>query len=423
MEIEENVLSLSVQLEEKDIEKMDIDEEFMVQKELSNKMDKKVMEKQQKNDESEKKWAENKLAREKSKKDNEKKIIENEKKMNKIQKQRSKDKRKRDAKKNKTIYGTVHNIKEVPINCKTFVNEGDKIYIVPGNGACAPNSAAVHLFQDESFGPRLRIKMNNFLADNYENYKEIFPCSEAEPFVRQLKGEQVIFNNPENLKKFLKTSQEAGFMWSDSEDLKILSDMYQLRIKIITTKGPTDDNPSVNWIEPDKNMEKFAELQNVDIREMVLFHENDIHFDLVVPGDSELLLYGNLSKSNITFPEKEEGVKEDIDGDTIELKNYKQEIGKLKKENEYLEKQYIECERALRKKTEEAERLKSEIKDIKLKISLENEIRSNVEETDSFDIGDLYKMKSSGFRRNDPTTESSPIKNYPNMESAAEEEL
>ena len=136
-----------------------------------------------------------------------------------------------------------------------------------------------------------------------------------------------------------------------------------------------------------------------------------------------MLLYGNLSKSNITFPEKEEGVKEDIDGDTIELKNYKQEIGKLKKKNDYLEKQYIECERALRKKTEEAERLKSEIKDIKLKISLENEIRSNVEETDSIDIGDLYKMKSSGFRRNDPTTESSPIKNYPNMESAAEEEF
>ena len=40
--------------------------------------------------------------------------------------------------------------------------------------------------------------------------------------------------------------------------------MYQKDIKVITTRGSTDENPTVNWIYPDKQMEKFAELKNVD---------------------------------------------------------------------------------------------------------------------------------------------------------------
>ena len=55
------------------------------------------------------------------------------------------------------------------------------------------------------------------------------------------------------------------------------------------------------------------------------------------------------------------------------------EIEKLKKKQELYEKQYLECEKALRKKTEEAERLKTELKDVKLKLSLEYEIRAHKE--------------------------------------------
>ena len=42
-------------------------------------------------------------------------------------------------------------------------------------------------------------------------------------------------------------------------------------------------------------MKKFAELNNVDIDDMVLFHENDCHFNLVVNKNSDLALLGNLS--------------------------------------------------------------------------------------------------------------------------------
>ena len=384
MDVDENVSNISIQTEEKDPEEMEVDETKIL-RELSEKMDKKVLEKQARNEEEEKKWAEEKIAKEKNKKDNENQKMENTKKNNRKNKQITKDKRKRSAKKqNNEVKNSFSCIKDVPDNCKTFVNEGDKIFLVPGNGACAPNAAAAHLFQDSNLGPNLRVKMNRFLAEHYEKYENIFPCSEEEPFVRQLKGQEIIFKNPEHLKTFLQNSEIAGYMWSDSEDLKLISDLFQIEIKIISTKGPSDDNPTINRISPDKDMNKFAELQNVEIEEMVLFHERDQHFDLVVSGTGDLARYGNLSdRSSIDVQNGDKVVQENED--------LLKEIENLKDKNKMYEKQYLECEKALRKKTEEAERLKSELHDFKLKMSLENELKDDMEEEldtsiDSLDI-------------------------------------
>ena len=84
-------------------------------------------------------------------------------------------------------------------------------------------------------------------------------------------------------------------MWSDSEDFAILADMYQLKIKIITVKDSMDKNPTVNRIHPDEKMKEFAELNNVELDEMVLLHQTDNHFNLIVSKDSDLAKYGSLS--------------------------------------------------------------------------------------------------------------------------------
>ena len=56
-----------------------------------------------------------------------------------------------------------------------------------------------------------------------------------------------------------------------------------------------DKNLTVNWIYPDKSLEKSAELKNVDVGEMVLLNKNDMHFNLVVPKDSDIVKLGSLS--------------------------------------------------------------------------------------------------------------------------------
>ena len=163
--------------------------------------------------------------------------------------------------------------------------------------------------------------------------------------------------------------------------------MYQVNIKVISTKGENDKNPMVYCITPDQEMKPFAELKDVEIDEIVLLHERDVHFDLIVSKDSDLAKVGSLSfQSNIgpsldridvdkrkkTFAEAvKDKTNEDKD---IEIKNLKLEIEKINVKTSSIKKQYDECEKALRKKTEECEILKSELNDLRTIIKLEKEL-------------------------------------------------
>ena len=124
-------------------------------------------------------------------------------------------------------------------------------------------------------------------------------------------------------------------MWTDSEDLAIISDLYQVRIKIITTKGLSDKNPTVNYISPDKDMAQFAELKNVGMNEMVLMHEDDLHFNLVVSKYSELATYGSLSHRLIDGSNM--GENKEIDDDVVVTESheadnkFQDELKELKK--------------------------------------------------------------------------------------------
>ena len=227
---------------------------------------------------------------------------QNVKKTNKQIKQKQKDARRQKNKTSKVnmnslekpILLKIPNLKNVPDNCKHLVKEDDLVYVVPGDGCCGPNCGAAFLFQDEVFGRKLRKGMNVFFANHwYDKYQFLTQCSTGHPFVRMVKGKVKSFTDPRELIKYLKTSEDAAYMWSDSEDFAILSDMYQVKIKIITTKGEKDDKPTVNLIHPDLNMAKFAELRGVDLGEMVLLHEDESHFNLVVGGESDLASLGS----------------------------------------------------------------------------------------------------------------------------------
>ena len=141
--------------------------------------------------------------------------------------------------------------------------------------------------------------MNIFLARHwYSKYQYLTQCSPKHPFDRKcpkLESGEVNYSDPKELIEFLKTSEEAAYMWTDSEDLAIVADMYQMKIKVITTKGSTDKNPTVNWINPDPALKKFSELKDTTIDDLVLLHENDSHLNLIVSKESDLVKYGSLS--------------------------------------------------------------------------------------------------------------------------------
>ena len=392
------------------VEDMEIEQkEEEIMAERSKNQDEKVLEKEKKNEEKEllyKKISEEKARKKKEEVDNQ---IANKKLEKRKIKQKSKNiKRKRSGTLKNTVEKRSKNIKDIPENCKKFVNENDVVYVVPGDGRCGQNSAAVFLFHDEKFGYGLKRKTNLFFAEHfYRKYQYKSQCSVDSPYKRTLKGTEVEFTDPEKLINFLKNDPNAINTWSDSEDLVVISDMYQMRIKIITTKGPTDSNPTVNWIHPDPSLKEFAEL-DVEIKDMTLLHEDDQHFNLVISGDSDIARLGSLSQR-----ENASDIKEHIEDKNMSFQALKENYEKCLKRNLVIEKEYFECEQQLQKKTEELEKLRVELEDLKMIIKLTNTVKNKDESMDvdeenlQFENSEvLYAWKSSGFKRVNPQSES-----------------
>jgi hypothetical protein len=115
--------------------------------------------------------------------------------------------------------------------------------------------AACWSVEDEVFGLKLRRKMNSFQARHWnKRYRYLTQCSPKHPFVRKVINGEVSFTDPKELLEYLKNSEDAAYMRSDSEDLAIVADMYQMQIKVVTTKGPANKSPTVNWIVPNVEM-------------------------------------------------------------------------------------------------------------------------------------------------------------------------
>ena len=68
-----------------------------------------------------------------------------------------------------------------------------------------------------------------------------------------------------------------------------MSNLYQMNIKVITTKGPHDENPYVTWITPDPDLNDYKFLPKGTVPDMVLVNYEDKHFNLIISKDSELL--------------------------------------------------------------------------------------------------------------------------------------
>ena len=267
------------------------------------------------------------------------------------------ERKKRKASQNihvKNVENIANNLKAVPENCRHLVQEGDVLYVVPGDGCCGPNCTAALLFHDEVFGPKLRRRMNLFFANHWNRrYQHISQCSPGHPYKRKIKDGEIEFTDPDQLIKFLKHSSDAAYMWSDSEDLAVISDMFQLRIKVISTKGLEDNKPTVNWIYPDESLKEFAELKDVKLNDMVLLHESDSHFNLVISKDSDLAKLGCLSDRFGVGPIGRTKVDEyeiDVEEETAEIEEddlakVKKELKKLKQRNEFIETEYVKCEK------------------------------------------------------------------------------
>ena len=77
----------------------------------------------------------------------------------------------------------------------------------------------------------------------------------------------------------------------DHQDLQVVANIYQMNVHILTTGVRGNEAPSARWthLVPDERLKQFSTMQMPD---MWLFHQDNIHYDLIIPKNSILATQG-----------------------------------------------------------------------------------------------------------------------------------
>ena len=147
---------------------------------------------------------------------------------------------------------------------------------------------------------------------------------------------------------------------------------------------------------------------------------------MIISKESDLAKYGSLSyRFNVGPMIEEEDVADKSNADDVDEygedghseidKDLKKELKERKDTMKALEAEYKKCVEELKRKTVEAEKLRTELKDLREIAKLDDELKdadnSVADEKENLNEEEfLVQMKRKGSRRTNPHNESSPIK-------------
>ena len=188
-------------------------------------------------------------------------------------------------------------------------------------------------------------------------------------------------------------------MWRDHEDFAAISNIFQVRIKIITVRNTEDLHPRISIQDPDPNFKAETESLPGQIPEIILFHLKDMHYDLIVPKDCRMAVEGGLD-----FQRKQKSKIKDIrDGDKDKNIDAVKENASLLKKIDELEKKL----KLMEDKVHELEKERGKIPEIRYlcckcdeikckKCEVEITSKSNQEEHMRNKIGNQNKCEKCG---------------------------
>ena len=245
------------------------------------------------------------------------------------------------------------------------------IYKVFGNGACAQNATAVHLYEDEEEANKVKKKVNEHIADNFDNYYQhrmVLPYTETVGVGKHSKT--ITVTTAQEMKAFLK-SEDALMVYSNCHDLEAIANVFNIKIKIFTFRGE-----SSHWseIHPDPQM---VEQAAIEMPEMALYHSDECHYDLLIKDDSRLAQLGLLAGS---FPVT---LEEDIQIDNNQNNDWKKVEKKRDKEKRVIQPDQSE------EKLMEDSKIENNTKDVDEEIT-------------------LLGYKNGGYKRTGPQENSKP---------------
>ena len=176
-------------------------------------------------------------------------------------------------------------LRELPDELKVLLGNNFVIYEIKSDGACGPRAAALWLSLDQSLGCNLAMEINSIYRNNWCYWKDKFSF----PFKAAIgRGKDRTFNKAKELLEFLRTDQSA-YMWRGQEDFAVICTIYRLNIKIYKPDGSP---PTV--LVPLTDMPNPTNLPEGKVADLMILHEDECHFNLIVPRDGSLATEGGL---------------------------------------------------------------------------------------------------------------------------------
>ena len=173
-------------------------------------------------------------------------------------------------------------------------------YKATPDGACLTNCFAVHAYEDEDEGPKVKRMINNHMADNWENvYKDKIPLPYVETVGVGKSSKVITKSTKEEMIQFLR-SDESLIVFSNSHELLAIATVFNININVFTFGG-IEDTWSQITPEPSLVDEKALKL----LPDMDLYHSFESHYDLLVKDDSRIVNLGPLAGSVLKTHDQE----------------------------------------------------------------------------------------------------------------------
>ena len=272
-------------------ESMEVDDEVLFQR--TKLQDKKVLTKRKKEEEKDSKFQEEKRKQEIAELEDEKKR----KRQKSMEKKKTKKKYKKESENKSTISVNGNKIKEIDTKYEAVFDEAGidiknhVVFSVKPDGACGSNCVALHCHRDQSLGQYVRNNANVHLVNFWPFFKNFYSF----PMSQKVGSKNRNFKTEEEFITFLKSDKKASLLWMDHPDLQAVCNMYKMNIHILTTDIAGIPEPRARWthLTPDSRLVGFSNIKQ-ELPDMWLVHVDEIHFDLIIKKESDLVNEGSL---------------------------------------------------------------------------------------------------------------------------------
>ena len=166
------------------------------------------------------------------------------------------------------------------------------VYKIPGDGSCFFGSCSAHVYQDETQVDHIRRMAHYFLVENWWYFEEFITLPFIETVGVGAGSYNVCYDTVDELHAFFLRDESLKCFSNSQVDLAVMANMFNMNIGVFSYGN--NIQPRWSWTSPDPLLTLYSSSKMDNIPDLLLYHYDEVHYDLLLPRDYPLALQGNV---------------------------------------------------------------------------------------------------------------------------------